>query len=150
MLVLELKEFFTRCTNDVIATTAFGIGVDSLKHPKNEFFVKGQEATNFGPWRFLGFLAFPKLMVVSVFKFNYQQIIKFEVSRSCGQNGWQQKYFQNFNWKKTGEKSLGRAITMGIKRMDWIPLARNRDQWRAFPNTALNIQVPTDTELVNV
>ena len=64
LLVLELKEFFTRYTNDVIATTAFGIGVDSLKQPKNDFFVKGQEATNFGPWRFIGLLAFPKLMMV--------------------------------------------------------------------------------------
>ena len=62
---MELKEFFTRYTNDVIATTAFGIGVDSLKQPKNEFFLKGQEATNFGPLRFIGLLAFPKLMVVS-------------------------------------------------------------------------------------
>lgn len=67
MLVLELKEFFTRYTNDVIATTAFGIGVDSLKHPKNDFFVKGQEATSFGPWRFLGFLAFPKIMALLKF-----------------------------------------------------------------------------------
>ncbi|PSN52374.1 hypothetical protein C0J52_06738 [Blattella germanica] len=62
MLVLELKEFFTRYTNDVIATTAFGVGVDSLKQPKNEFFMMGQEATNFGPWRFFGFFVIPKIM----------------------------------------------------------------------------------------
>ncbi|PSN30024.1 Cytochrome P450 9e2 [Blattella germanica] len=55
MMVLELKEFFTRYTNDVIATTAFGVGVDSLKQPNNEFFVMGQDVTNiplgdFLPW----------------------------------------------------------------------------------------------------
>ena len=76
ILVLELKEFFTRYTNDVIATTAFGIGVDSLRQPKNEFFIKGQEATNFGPWRFIGLLAFPKLMLVgNIDNFVYLLII---------------------------------------------------------------------------
>jgi hypothetical protein len=26
--------------------------------------------------------------------------------------------------------------------MDWIDLVQDRDQWRAFLNTAMNIQVP--------
>ncbi|KAI2474117.1 cytochrome P450 9e2-like [Diabrotica virgifera virgifera] len=44
---LELKDTFTRFTNDVIATTAFGIKVDSLENPENEFYLMGKEVTNF-------------------------------------------------------------------------------------------------------
>jgi cytochrome P450 family 9 len=43
-----MKNFYTRYTNDVIATTAFGLGVDSLRQPTNEFYMMGQEATSFG------------------------------------------------------------------------------------------------------
>ncbi|PSN49030.1 hypothetical protein C0J52_09647 [Blattella germanica] len=62
MLVLDIKEFFTRYANDVIATTAFGISVNSLKEPRNEFFRMGQEAINLEPWRFFGFMFIPKIM----------------------------------------------------------------------------------------
>ncbi|KAJ4428808.1 hypothetical protein ANN_25801, partial [Periplaneta americana] len=62
ILVLELKDFYTRYATDVIATTAFGIGVDSLKQPKNEFFMMGQSATNFGPLKMFLFLSIPRLL----------------------------------------------------------------------------------------
>ncbi|EFN63656.1 Cytochrome P450 9e2, partial [Camponotus floridanus] len=42
---MEMKEVFTRYTNDVIATCAFGVSVDSMRNPKNEFYVYGKEAT---------------------------------------------------------------------------------------------------------
>ena len=45
---LELKDSFTKYTNDVIATCAFGINVNSIKDPKNNFYVYGREATHFG------------------------------------------------------------------------------------------------------
>ncbi|PSN52373.1 Cytochrome P450 9e2 [Blattella germanica] len=57
MMVLELKEFFTRYTNDVIATTAFGIGVDSLKQPKNEFFLMELEDDDIVAQALIFFLA---------------------------------------------------------------------------------------------
>ena len=44
----ELKDAFTKYTNDVIATCVFGIDVNSMKNPKNTFYVYGREATNFG------------------------------------------------------------------------------------------------------
>jgi len=56
---------YTRCTTDVIATTAFGLKVDSLQQPTNKFYVKGQEATNFGVIKWCVALAFPKIMKVS-------------------------------------------------------------------------------------
>ncbi|CAH1130381.1 unnamed protein product [Ceutorhynchus assimilis] len=45
---IEMKDTFTRFANDVIATTAFGLKVDSLKEPNNKFFLMGQKVTNFG------------------------------------------------------------------------------------------------------
>ncbi|XP_051170806.1 cytochrome P450 9e2-like [Leptopilina boulardi] len=42
----EMKEAFTRYTNDVIATCAFGISVNTMKDPNNDFYVLGKEATN--------------------------------------------------------------------------------------------------------
>ncbi|XP_053996824.1 cytochrome P450 9e2-like [Hylaeus anthracinus] len=44
---LELKDAFTRYTNDVIATCAFGVEVDSMSDRNNKFYVYGREATNF-------------------------------------------------------------------------------------------------------
>ncbi|KAJ8926643.1 hypothetical protein NQ314_020977 [Rhamnusium bicolor] len=64
VVTVEFKDIFTRYTNDVIATTAFGIKVDSLGQPNNEFYLMGKEATNFGFWKtlkFLGFALLPKL-----------------------------------------------------------------------------------------
>ncbi|XP_053977984.1 cytochrome P450 9e2-like [Hylaeus volcanicus] len=37
--VFNVKDIFGRYTNDVIATTSFGIAVDSMEDPENEFFV---------------------------------------------------------------------------------------------------------------
>ncbi|XP_012541379.2 cytochrome P450 9e2-like [Monomorium pharaonis] len=45
--IIQTKDVFTRYTNDVIATCAFGINVDSMKNPENEFYVYGKEATTF-------------------------------------------------------------------------------------------------------
>lgn len=67
MLVLELKDLYTRYTNDVIATAAFGIGTDSLKNPTNEFYIMGQKAFTTGRLRMIkifGYLISPKLMQV--------------------------------------------------------------------------------------
>lgn len=63
--VVEMKELFTKFANDVIATCAFGIQVNSLKDPKNEFFEMGTRVTNFGGLRSLKFFAFinlPRIM----------------------------------------------------------------------------------------
>lgn len=45
--MLNTKDLFTKYTNDVIATCAFGIQVDSLNSPENDFYVLGKKATNF-------------------------------------------------------------------------------------------------------
>jgi len=42
---MEMKDVFSRYTNDVIATCAFGVTIDSMRDPKNEFYVYGKEMT---------------------------------------------------------------------------------------------------------
>uniref|UniRef100_A0AAG5DLE1 Cytochrome P450 n=1 Tax=Anopheles atroparvus TaxID=41427 RepID=A0AAG5DLE1_ANOAO len=39
----EMKDVFTRYANDVIATCAFGIKVDSLRNAENEFYMNGKK-----------------------------------------------------------------------------------------------------------
>ncbi|XP_012543609.1 cytochrome P450 9e2 [Monomorium pharaonis] len=55
---IETKEAFRRYTNDVIATAAFGISVNSMKDQYNEFYTRGVEATKFSS----GFLSIIKFI----------------------------------------------------------------------------------------
>lgn len=64
-VVVEMKDLFTRFANDVIATSAFGIQVNSLKDPQNEFYTMGHKVTDFSglqSLKFFGFTNAPKLM----------------------------------------------------------------------------------------
>ncbi|XP_049819894.1 cytochrome P450 9e2-like [Aethina tumida] len=65
IITIEMKDTFTRFTNDVIATSAFGIKVDSLRDKNNQFYVMGKDMTSFsGFWKtvkFLGFLIIPSI-----------------------------------------------------------------------------------------
>ncbi|XP_049294620.1 probable cytochrome P450 9f2 [Anopheles funestus] len=62
----EMKDVFTRYANDVIATCAFGIKVDSLKNADNDFYVNGKKMMSFNRphvmFKLLGFRIVPKLM----------------------------------------------------------------------------------------
>ncbi|XP_057326719.1 cytochrome P450 9e2-like [Microplitis mediator] len=64
--VFNSKDIFTRYTNDTIATCAFGVSVDSMKDPNNEFYVLGKKATNFDDIvqtiKFVLMMTFPKVM----------------------------------------------------------------------------------------
>jgi hypothetical protein len=56
--------------------------------------------------------------------------------------------------KSKGKRPLGRPrrrrkdnVKMGLREvgwsdMDWINLARDRDQWKALVNTVMNLRVP--------
>lgn len=58
-LNIEMKDFFSRYTNDVIATCAFGIKVNSFTDLENEFFTNGKRLMQFG-----GGLGMIKLMIL--------------------------------------------------------------------------------------
>jgi len=67
MINVEMKNLFTRFTNDLIATTVFGTKTDSLKNPRNEFYIMGQKLTNFqhmSAYKWLGYTTAPKFMKV--------------------------------------------------------------------------------------
>ncbi|CAD7083927.1 unnamed protein product [Hermetia illucens] len=55
---IELKDFFTRFTNDVIATCAFGVQVNSLLDKDNQFYLMSKKATNFSGIAVIKFFLF--------------------------------------------------------------------------------------------
>lgn len=65
---VETKDIFTRYGNDVIASVAFGIEVDSLKDKVNQFYLMGKAATDLsGFWKtvkMLGYTLIPKVYEV--------------------------------------------------------------------------------------
>lgn len=71
VLEVEMKDVFTRFGNDVIASAAFGVKVNSLAEPNNQFYLMGKEVTDFtGFWknlRFFGCMLFPKMFAVGIF-----------------------------------------------------------------------------------
>ncbi|KAJ3645263.1 hypothetical protein Zmor_022932 [Zophobas morio] len=61
---VEMKDLFSRFANDVIATIAFGIQVNSVEDPKHEFYVMGNKITQFDAKQVLKIFLFqtvPKL-----------------------------------------------------------------------------------------
>ncbi|XP_063915542.1 cytochrome P450 9e2-like isoform X1 [Zophobas morio] len=68
LITVEMKDTFTRFTNDVIANTAFGVECDSLGERKNEFYMMGKDATDFsGFWKSMKFFGY--FLIPSIFKF---------------------------------------------------------------------------------
>ncbi|KAH1027134.1 hypothetical protein HUJ05_000702 [Dendroctonus ponderosae] len=65
LIEVEMRDTFSRFANDIIATTAFGIEVDSLKSPSNPFHLMGKRITDYAPLlkrlRFFAILIMPKL-----------------------------------------------------------------------------------------
>nr|WIT94141.1 cytochrome P450 monooxygenase CYP9AZ3 [Euwallacea interjectus] len=73
VLELEMKDVFTRFANDVIASTAFGIKVDSLRNRDNTFYLEGKKITDFSSvfkiMKFFALQALPKLCKLFGIKF---------------------------------------------------------------------------------
>lgn len=65
---INMKEFVTKYTNDVIASTAFGLEVNSFLDENNEFYVMGNKLTRNSFWRnmkFFLYLGYKRLLKVS-------------------------------------------------------------------------------------
>lgn len=78
---VHIQDCVTRYTNDMIASTAFGVKCDSLNYRNNEFYLMGKKATNFaGGWNAL------KLMIaliqpkVATVKKNISTFINFRLT----------------------------------------------------------------------
>ncbi|KAL1509578.1 hypothetical protein ABEB36_004290 [Hypothenemus hampei] len=65
LIELEMKDTFSRFTNDVIATSAFGLKVNSLEEPNNTFYIMGKTITSFNSilitLKFLLFFTLPRI-----------------------------------------------------------------------------------------
>lgn len=59
--MVEMKDIFTRYANDVFATCAFGIVIDSLADRKNKFYTLGRETLDIHSVTIL------KLIVIKIF-----------------------------------------------------------------------------------
>lgn len=64
--VIDIKDFFSRIANDIIATCAFGFEINSLEQRDNFFYMMGDRMTNFGNFKAIcksiGYSFFPSLM----------------------------------------------------------------------------------------
>ncbi|XP_017770184.1 PREDICTED: cytochrome P450 9e2-like [Nicrophorus vespilloides] len=80
-ITVEMKDIFTRYANDVIATCAFGVTCDSLKEPKNEFYVMGRQASDFSSiiknLKIFFFILLPKIAKVLKIAFFNEHVSKF-------------------------------------------------------------------------
>uniref|UniRef100_T1INY8 Cytochrome P450 n=1 Tax=Strigamia maritima TaxID=126957 RepID=T1INY8_STRMM len=111
---IELTRVFAVLTLDVIASCAFGMKTDCVKHQESEFVLQAQKAFRGYPKLTYLMLTFPKLM--SIFKFFPKSIIP---------NPF--KYF---------EKIADQTIDMRLKNKDF-----NR---RDFLQIMLEAQIPSD------
>lgn len=67
IVTIHTKVTFTKFTNDVIGSTAFGVTCDSFANPENEFYKMGLKVTDFTGFRAFLFFAYslsPALMKV--------------------------------------------------------------------------------------
>lgn len=72
VITIEMKDMFTRYTNDVISTCAFGLENNSYKEPNNEFYVTAKAITNFSGFRGLKlFLASLSITLMKVCKMTF-------------------------------------------------------------------------------
>jgi hypothetical protein len=78
------------------------------------------------------------------------------MGRACSTNGEKRNAYRILVGKPEGKRPHGRrrcrwvdSIKIDLREigwdgMDWIDLAQDGDQWKAFVNTVLNLRVPSN------
>ncbi|KAJ8953891.1 hypothetical protein NQ318_019131 [Aromia moschata] len=94
---VEAKYFFSRITNDLIATTSFGVAVDSFADPNNRFYLMGKKITNISSLRttfvILGVLFFRRFFKLLKMRFfeqdaaNYFEELTNDIVKNREENG---------------------------------------------------------------
>lgn len=75
-LDIELKDLLSKFANDVIASSAFGVKVNTLENPENIFYHMARKFTNHNGIAFslkiIGYMLIPRIMkvLVIIFLFN--------------------------------------------------------------------------------
>lgn len=84
----EMKDLFSKYTNDVISSTAFGYKVNSFENPNNEFYLAGKKFMDFNTplaaVKFLIMQTLPKLAVLLDISFTDSKVTKFFRSMVLG------------------------------------------------------------------
>ncbi|XP_052563928.1 cytochrome P450 9e2-like isoform X4 [Culex pipiens pallens] len=70
-LEYEMKATFARYGNDVIASVAFGVTVDSMRDPQNDFNVMAKKMLDFANWKILVRIAIIQILSLVSKKFNF-------------------------------------------------------------------------------
>ncbi|XP_011647773.1 cytochrome P450 9e2-like [Pogonomyrmex barbatus] len=122
----DMKEILSRYANDVVATCAFGINIDSFKHPNNEFYLLGKKALNFDG----------RLSFVFFINRNFPTLSKFLKLRMFGPK------VENF-FKNIVSETVKVRDEQGIFRPDMIQLmmeTRNKDSGPEFDINEMTAQ----------
>lgn len=75
----NIKDYFTRFTNDVIASAVFGIKVNSFQDENNDFYVTGKKLTRLSAWQNFKFMMFSnfkyimRVFKISLFDYSYTE-----------------------------------------------------------------------------
>ncbi|XP_049784743.1 cytochrome P450 9e2-like [Schistocerca cancellata] len=77
IFTVEMKDLFTRVANDIIATTAFGLKVDSLMDRDNNFYRMGRRLTKVNPLTAAGYFISPRVMQVLGIPFFDRKSVQF-------------------------------------------------------------------------
>ncbi|XP_055532849.1 probable cytochrome P450 9f2 [Wyeomyia smithii] len=94
-LELEMKDMFAKFCNDVIARVAFGVRVDSMRDPDNEFYQKGKQMLNFqSVWLII------KLLFIKLFP-NLSEKLKFGFIDRDVENYFKKMIVDNMRQRKT-------------------------------------------------
>jgi hypothetical protein len=82
------------------------------------------------------------------------QVKEDEIGRVCSINGGEEECTEDLVGKSQGKRSLGRPrrrrvdnVKIDLREIgwgstDWIDLVQDRNQWRVFVNTVMNLMIP--------